>query len=187
MLNKITVGMLSLVLVLTAYNTYKISNLKVEKVIDRGTAANTSTPNQSVTPNQPTKPIQTTVNTNQNNNPLANQKPVQTGPKTSVKFLDEVHDFGNVDLNSENAYSFEFKNTGTEPLNIENARGSCGCTVPNWPREAIMPGETGTIDVVYRPNKGQAGHPQEKTVTITANTEPANTIVKIKAFVNPEE
>ena len=189
MLNKITIGLVSVVLVLTLYNTYKLSTLKVEKVIDRGV----STQPVQITPNnQPAannNMISNPVKANPNpavNNPLANNN-VPTGPTTSIQFKEEVHDFGTVDVNSENNYSFEFKNTGTEPLTISNARGSCGCTVPNWPKEPIMPGETGTIDVIYRPNKGQAGHPQEKTVTVTANTEPSNTIVKIKAMVNPEK
>ena len=49
-----------------------------------------------------------------------------------------------------------------------------------------MPGKKGKIDVVFTPNKSQAGKPQQKTVTITANTKPANTVLNIKAFVNPE-
>lgn len=102
-------------------------------------------------------------------------------PSTSVKFKEEVHDFGSVKQDTENAYSFEFTNTGVEPLVIENAKGSCGCTVPNYPKEPIMPGESATIDVVYKPGKQQG--PQQKTVTVTANTDPKNTVVKISADV----
>lgn len=190
MLNKVTIGLVSAVLVLTAYNTYKISNLKVSNVIDRGNTPNVSQPTPPTTNtnsvNQPGTPLSTTVNSSQNN-PLTANNNVPVGPTTTINFKEELHDFGSVDPETENEYSFEFKNTGTEPLSISNARGSCGCTVPNWPKEPIMPGETGTIDVVFRPSKGQAGHDQEKTVTVTANTEPANTIVRIKAFVNPEK
>ena len=102
-------------------------------------------------------------------------------PSTSVKFKEEVHDFGSVFQNSDNAFSFEFTNTGVEPLVIEEAKGSCGCTVPNYPKEPVMPGETATIDVVYKPGK-QVG-PQQKTVTITANTDPRSTVIKITADV----
>lgn len=186
MLNKVTIGLVSAVLVLTVYNTYKISNLKVSNVIDRGNAPVISQPVTTPATPQQNKPISTTVNSNPNN-PLTANNNVPVGPKTTINFKEELHDFGSVDAETENEYSFEFKNTGTEPLTITNARGSCGCTVPNWPKEAIMPGETGTIDVIFRPSKGQAGHDQEKTVTVTANTEPANTIVRIKAFVNPEK
>ena len=107
-------------------------------------------------------------------------------PKTSVSFEKEIHEFGNVDINSENKYSFKFTNTGNEPLKITNAKGSCGCTVPKWPKDAIMPGSTEEIDVVFRPSKNQAGRKQTKTVTVTANTNPENTILKISAFVNED-
>ena len=91
------------------------------------------------------------------------------------------------DLLLENKYSFSFTNSGNEPLKISNAKGSCGCTVPNWPKEPILPGESGKIDVVFRPSKGQAGSKQTKTVTVSANTTPENTILKITAFVNKAE
>ena len=105
-------------------------------------------------------------------------------PKTAIKFVNDLHEFGKVDVNSENKYSFTFKNSGNEPLKISNAKGSCGCTVPNWPKEPILPGESGEIEVVFRPSKGQAGSKQTKTVTVSANTSPENTILKITAFVN---
>jgi len=105
-------------------------------------------------------------------------------PKTNIKFANDLHAFGNVDVNSENKYSFTFKNSGNEPLKISNAKGSCGCTVPNWPKEPILPGKSGEIEVVFRPSKGQAGSKQTKTVTVSANTSPENTILKITAFVN---
>jgi len=196
MTNKITLGLVGLVLIISVYNSVKISNIKVENVIEQPNRSNTV--NTNVAPQQPnvaaTNPNMENLN-QQQLNPTAitpnQQNPNQmqaapTGPTTSIKFKEEVHDFGNVDVESENSYSFEFTNTGTEPLKISNARGSCGCTVPDWPKHAIKPNETATIDVIYRPNKGQAGAPQEKTVTVEANTEPKNTIVKIKAFVNAE-
>lgn len=105
-------------------------------------------------------------------------------PKTNIKFGTDLHNFGNVDVNSENKYSFTFKNSGNEPLKISNAKGSCGCTVPNWPKEPILPGKSGEIEVVFRPSKAQAGTKQTKTVTVSANTSPTNTILKITAFVN---
>ena len=105
-------------------------------------------------------------------------------PKTSIKFSNDIHDFGSVDINTENKYSFTFSNTGTEPLKISNARGSCGCTVPKWPKEPIMPGQSSLIEVIFRPSKGQAGTKQTKTVTVTSNTDPENTVLKISALVN---
>lgn len=115
--------------------------------------------------------------------PLAdqlNQRPAAT-PTTTIKFDDTVHDFGDISQNSENTKIFTFTNVGSEPLIIENAKGSCGCTVPNYPREPVAPGETGEIEVVYKP--GNQKNAQTKTITITANTQPANTILTVKANV----
>jgi hypothetical protein len=101
--------------------------------------------------------------------------------KTSIQFANYEHDFGQVMQDSENKYVFRFTNTGSEPLVIETAKGSCGCTVPEYPKEPIAPGGTGEIGVVYKPGK-QKGQ-QNKNITITANTDPVQTIVKIKADV----
>ena len=106
---------------------------------------------------------------------------IDNTPKTTMTFGNYEHDFGNVMQDSENKHVFKFTNTGNEPLIIDNAKGSCGCTVPNYPKEPIPPGGTGEIEVVYKPGKQKAQ--QNKTVTVTANTEPTNTILKIKAMV----
>ena len=72
-------------------------------------------------------------------------------------------------------------NTGDEPLIITIAKGSCGCTVPSWPKEPIAPGTTGEF-VVRFDSKGKAGF-QAKRVTITANTDPVNTYLTVKGQV----
>lgn len=116
--------------------------------------------------------------------PLANAnkvEPVDNTPKTTINFGNYEHDFGNIKQDSENKYTFTFTNTGTEPLIIENATGSCGCTVPNYPKEPIPPGGTGNIDVEYKPGKQE--NAQTKTVTVIANTEPKETTLRIKANV----
>jgi hypothetical protein len=107
--------------------------------------------------------------------------PADNGPKTTIGFTKDEHDFGKVKQDSENAYTFKFTNTGTIPLTITNAQGSCGCTVPEYPKQPIAPGATGEINVVYKPGKQQGN--QAKTVTVTANTEPTQTILRIKADV----
>lgn len=113
---------------------------------------------------------------------IANPEPVKpSGPPTAIKFEKEEHDFGKIKQDTQNKYKFKFKNTGTNPLLIENAVGSCGCTVPTYPKEPIAPGAIGEIEVVYSPGK-QKGQ-QQKTVTVTANTEPKETRVQIKAEV----
>ena len=80
---------------------------------------------------------------------------------------------------------FSFTNTGSEPLLLEKCKGSCGCTVPQCPKTPIAPGAQGEIEVKFN-SKGKKNN-QTKTVTINANTDPAQTILKIKAFVNPAE
>lgn len=110
---------------------------------------------------------------------LAAEKPA--GPSTKMNFIETSHDFGNVTQDSENTKIFSFTNTGSEPLIIENAKGSCGCTVPKYPKEPIAPGATGEIEVVYKPGKQQ--NKQTKTVTITANTDPAKSVLTITADV----
>ena len=107
------------------------------------------------------------------------------GPKTQIQFDEMEYDFGVIDQNTTNPKTFMFTNTGDEPLIISDAKGSCGCTVPDYPRQPIQPGETGEIKVVYSP--GKQVNQQTKTVTITANTEPATTVLRIKANVTPGE
>lgn len=104
-----------------------------------------------------------------------------TGPTTTIKFAEQEYNFGKIKSGEEAEHEYTFTNTGSEPLVISNAKGSCGCTVPQWPKEPIPPGGTGKIKVVFD-SKGKSG-PQTKTVTITANTDPPNTIIYIKGEV----
>lgn len=114
--------------------------------------------------------------------PTANQQAaVDNTPKTTISFGTYDHDFGDIKQDSENRHVFRFTNTGKEPLLIESATGSCGCTVPQYPKEPIPPGGTGEIMVEYKPGKQE--NQQNKTVTVTANTEPKQTTLRIKANV----
>jgi len=124
-------------------------------------------------------------NLNNTPNPLAQEatkikKP--KGPLSVISFAEETFDFGNIKQNTtDNKHIFKFTNKGKNPLIISNAKGSCGCTVPQWSKEPIAPGETGEIVVEYKPGK-QKGN-QRKTVTVTANTDPADTRLAISAIV----
>ena len=80
---------------------------------------------------------------------------------------------------------FKFKNSGTDPLIITNAKGSCGCTVPEWPREPVAPGESGVIDVKFN-SKGKKGK-QNKRVTLTTNMVPSQQVLIVKGQVNIKE
>jgi hypothetical protein len=121
---------------------------------------------------------------NQTFDPMANTTPVvDNQPKTTVTFGKYDHDFGKIKQDSKNKYVFSFTNTGKEPLIIESATGSCGCTVPNYPKAPIPPGGTGEIEVEYSPGKQE--NQQQKTVKVVANTEPKETELRINAFVMP--
>jgi len=58
----------------------------------------------------------------------------------------EVHDYGKIKKGADGSCYFTITNNGTEPLTITNAKGSCGCTVPSWPKEPIIPGESAKIE-----------------------------------------
>lgn len=89
----------------------------------------------------------------------------EMGPQFSSENL--VVDFGDVDATKDPGFRvFKFKNTGTEPLMITNAQGSCGCTVPEWPKEPIKPGAIGEIKIKYDINRKGAIN---KSVTVTTN------------------
>ena len=129
---------------------------------------------------QPFEGATTTINNTQQQPPLP-ENAQNTNPPPAMAFAETSHDFGAINQDSKHTKVFEFKNTGDKPLLIETARGSCGCTVPNYPKQPIPPGETGEIEVVYSPGK-QKGK-QNKSVTIIANTEPRTTVLQIAADV----
>lgn len=101
-----------------------------------------------------------------------------------MTFTEVEHDFGTINEGDVVEHKFAFTNTGKAPLVIVSAKGSCGCTVPEWPKEPIAPGATGEMLVKFNSN----GKPNQQTkqVTITANTEAGQEILKIKAMVTPK-
>lgn len=96
-------------------------------------------------------------------------------------FQDTVHDFGKIVEGEIVSYAFRFKNTGNGDLLIRAANGSCGCTVPEWPKDPIKPGGTGVINVTFN-SEGREGI-QSKTVTLIANTMPNTALLTISAEV----
>lgn len=108
-----------------------------------------------------------------------------TGPTTEMTFAENEYDFGTVTEGEKVTHTYSFTNTGDEPLILSNARGSCGCTVPEWPREPIAPGGTGEVTVVFN-SRGKGGDRNQR-VTITANTEPAQTFLALKGTVEKAE
>ena len=86
---------------------------------------------------------------------------------TTVQMLDSVYDFGKIKEGSLVEYSFRFKNTGTNPLVITSAVGSCGCTVAEKPEQPVLPGEIGYLKVKFD-SQNRVGE-AHKTVTVSAN------------------
>jgi flavin-dependent dehydrogenase len=108
-----------------------------------------------------------------------------------IKFEEETHDFGRITQGEKVTYAFKFKNTGGANLIISSANGSCGCTIPSYPKKPILPGEEALIDVVFA-SEGKSGV-VEKSVTLVTNCEPSTKIIYIKANIivptsaNPSE
>ena len=89
----------------------------------------------------------------------------KAGPE--MIFKDTLHNFGNIRYQTDAFYEFTFKNTGKMPLIIDKVQSSCGCAVPEWKKEPVLPKEKGVIRVVYDSNKiGQF----QKTVKIYSNS-----------------
>ena len=106
------------------------------------------------------------------------------GAATTVAFAETTHEFGTIAEGDVVEHTFTFTNTGNTPLIIQDAKTTCGCTVPKKPEAPVPPGETGEIQVRFN-SQGKAGV-QNKAVTLTANTEPATTRLFIKANVTPK-
>lgn len=103
---------------------------------------------------------------------------------TTLKFEKMEHSFGKIKLESENDCEFKVTNTGKKPLLISNVDASCGCTTPQKPEKPIQPGKSDVIKVHFKPSsKSIEGKPVEKTVTVTANTDPRITVLRINAIV----
>jgi hypothetical protein len=101
------------------------------------------------------------------------------------QFEKEVYDFGEIKEGEKVSYDFKFKNIGDAPLIISSATATCGCTVPEYPKEPLAPGAEGVIRVIFN-STGKPGM-QNKVVSITANTNPALTELNILGNVLPQE
>lgn len=109
---------------------------------------------------------------------------VQQSGGAEMTFETEVVDYGTIPQHADGVRTFKFTNTGTAPLIISNAKGSCGCTVPTWPKKPIKPGEVAEIKVKYATNR--LG-PINKSVTVTSNSSVPNKVLRIKGNVIKKE
>ena len=94
-----------------------------------------------------------------------------------MKFDKDTHDFGKIKSGDKVTWEFKFTNTGKSPLIVKDAIASCGCTKPEWPQTPIKPGESAAIKVTFN-SLGKMGL-QDKQITITANTNPAQNLVHL--------
>ena len=109
---------------------------------------------------------------------------VSYAQKGVTKFASETHDFGKIEQGKPATYTFEFKNTGTDPIIISDATASCGCTKPTFSREPIMPGKAGSVSATY--NAAAMG-PFNKSVTVTSNGENPSVVLYLKGEVVSKE
>lgn len=121
------------------------------------------------------------------NNPVTAENPDAdlSANAPILSFEENVHDFGKLIDGEVVTYKFKFKNTGNADLIISNASASCGCTIPNYPKAPIAPGEEGAIDVQFN-SSGKVGV-FDKNVTITANTVPTDVFLVIKGEVTSKK
>ena len=128
---------------------------------------------------------ETTIDTDVVANPATAESESGTDENVEVPeftFEKEVHDFGTIVQGEKVSYSLKFTNTGKADLIITSAKGSCGCTVPEWPKDPIAPGADGVIDVVFD-SDGKSGQ-QNKKVTIVANTVPNTKVLAINGVID---
>ncbi len=110
-------------------------------------------------------------------NNIGNENEVQA----SFKFEANEYDFGSIEQGESVTHEFKFINTGNEPLIISKAEGSCGCTVPIYPKEPILKNQSGVIKVTFN-STGKFGI-QDKTITISSNAKQSPMIIHIKGTV----
>ena len=107
---------------------------------------------------------------------------VDTKNMPDFKFEVEEYNFGTIKQGESVTYEYVFTNVGKEPLIITNAVGSCGCTVPLWPKEPLKKGEKGTIKVTFN-SAGKSGM-IDKTISITSNAKTPNKVLHIKGNID---
>ncbi|SDW78848.1 Protein of unknown function [Lutibacter oricola] len=112
------------------------------------------------------------------------KQPVVDPNAPAFEFVTEVIDYGKIEQNANGVRKFEFKNIGKSPLVITRVQSSCGCTVPKYSKEPILPGKKGEIEVKYATNR-TGGF--SKTLTIYSNATEKTKRVRIKGIVSKPE
>ena len=97
-----------------------------------------------------------------------------------IEFKTDVIDYGTIEKGANGVRTFEFTNIGEAPLVISNVKSTCGCTIPQWPKKPIMPGESGEIAVKYDTKRV---NPIRKTITVYSNAATPTVALKIKGLI----
>jgi hypothetical protein len=122
--------------------------------------------------------LMTACNSNKTGGSTADNSTTANAANVPVmKFEKDTHDFGKIKAGEKVVYDFKFLNSGKSPLIITDAIATCGCTKPEWPKTPIKPGESGTIHVTF--NSAAKMGLQDKQITMTANTNPAQNRVHL--------
>ncbi len=103
------------------------------------------------------------------------------GPQ--ITFDKVVHDYGTIFKDGDGKCEFKFTNNGNEPLVLSTVRSSCGCTVPKWPREPILPGKSSVIDVKYDTRRMGTIN---KRITVLSNAKTSSVVLSIKGKIVPK-
>jgi hypothetical protein len=112
------------------------------------------------------------------------QAPAQPSTQDSIVFEKMIHDYGTIVQGADGNSEFKFTNKGKSPLVLSDVHASCGCTVPAWPKEPILPGKSASIKVTYNTNNvGTFG----KTVTVSSNAVNSTVVLQIKGVVTAKQ
>ena len=115
------------------------------------------------------------------NNPNSASGSVAAKDLPVISFAEESHDFGTINQGEKVSYSFRFKNTGKTDLIISDVKASCGCTVGEFPKVPVKPGQENFIQVTFN-SQGKVGA-QNKSITVMANTQPNTHMLTIKSLI----
>jgi hypothetical protein len=149
-------------------------DIAVGKPLNASSASNPNLVNQSTPDNN--KPMNVNKGTSSKKVETTQVKP----NNSEITFTKAEYDYGTIKKDSDGSSKFIFKNTGTETLILSDAKASCGCTVPSWPKEPILPGKSGEINVMYDTKKVGAF---SKTINVISNAKQSIVTLTIKGEV----
>jgi len=114
-------------------------------------------------------------------NPITASGEADMNELPALEFVETLHDFGTVIEGETVTYSFKFENTGGSNLLISSVSASCGCTATKYTKEPVKPGDDGVVTVTFNSHRRRGF--QNKTITVSANTQPNKVVLRIKAKV----